>query len=198
MMKKYFFRKYLDNKMGFNKCQNNLCDLDCSDCPIFAVFSSNVSFVDYLEAARFNKEGSKYIHTDENGNIRIEKCGVYFVIIRILASSRSSWALFEAGLPDKLLPYTFLTNALSEETLLRQSYSLDDRDILTTGSFLVVNSPTTYKLVNITGDEQGRAGVDFTGAKVSNTGFMVKVFTENNVVAGKPFPGITAAFNLIG
>lgn len=197
-MKIFFLKKYLDNKMGVNNCQNNSCDLDCSDCPVFAVFSSNVTFVDYLDAVRFNTEGSKYIHNDENGNIRIEKCGVYFVVLRILTSSRSSWALFEAGFPDKLLPYTFLTNAISEESLIRQSYSLDDRDILTTGSILVVNSPSTYKLVNITGDEQGRSGIDFTGAKVSNTGFMVKVFSENNVVAGKNFPGITAAFNLIG
>lgn len=167
------------------------CSIDCSTCPRFAVFSSNATFVDYLEAPRFNREGSKDIHVDESGFIRIEECGIYAFSINVNVKSRSSWALFRVGLPDTLLPYTFMTNSLSEENTLKQSYSLDSQEFLAKTVIVGVSTPQSFKLVNITADDDGRAGYDFQGTKVSNIGNMVKIYSEDNVVRGVPFPGIT-------
>lgn len=189
--------------MGFNRCNvdnfRNACNDSCSSPQSFAIFSSNVDFVDYLESVRFSEEtitrqgGITPIRIDGNGNIRIEECGIYNINYRLLLGSMSSWALFRVDPnngSDVLIPSSFASNQHSPDVLMMQAYANNDNEFLTFNIPVAITSPTTIKLKNITGDMLGRAGVDRTGVVREQDGKMVKIVSKNNTTSGIPFPGV--------
>lgn len=180
------------------------CKIECGDCPRFAMFLSTVDFVDYDAPVKFSQSlstQSKDIYLDEtSNNIVIKRQGVYYITTRVNTRSRSSWAMFDVAFPNNfLIQNSFMTNSLSEDLLLQSPYSSDNQAWLV-ASF-VVNVETTgtktVRLVNITGDIDGKSGYDFTGVKVEGVGKSVKVYSKDNVVSGIPFPGILVAVHQI-